>query len=168
MVVLRDDGMSEFWSEDWHVWDQEAPDQRIWRVSYNLEATEPRKAYVGRNLAIVRAALKESLEEVLAFSTRHTEGAFSANFTEALEVLDDSEADVGYHQDIAMPGQLNADAKSLMKASSRAWVFGGMGSWNDMGFEGHLQTEYENVSERLFEIVHEAIEAAVASTFLES
>jgi hypothetical protein len=168
MVVLRDDGMSEFWSEDWHVWNQEAPNRRIWRVSYLLESTEPRRSYVGRNLTIVKAALRDSLGEILEFSQRHTEGAFTTHFAEALRALDDPEAEVGYHQDIAMPGQLNPDAKSLLKASGRAWVFGGMGSWNDMGFEGALQTEYENVSERLFEIVHEAIEAAVASTFLES
>ena len=43
-----------------------------------------------------------------------------------------------------------------------------MGSWNDMSFDGALQIEYENVSETLFDLVHEAIEASVASTFLES
>ena len=168
MVVLRDDGMSEFWSADWHVWNQKAPNRRIWRVSYSLDSTEPRRSYVGRNLAIVKAALRESLEEILAFSERHTEGAFTAHFAEALEAIDDAAAEVGYHNDIAMPGQLNADAESLLKASSRAWVFGGMGSWNDMSFDGALQTEYENVSETLFDLVHEAIEASVASTFLES
>lgn len=168
MHVLRDDGETELWSSEWHVWDQDAPDQRIWRVAYTLEATEPRKAYVSRNLAIVKAAFRDSLKEVLAFSERHTEGAFSTNFTEALTALDDHTADLGYHKDIAMPGQLNPDAESLLKASSRAWVFGGMGSWNDMGFEEPIQTEYENVSERLFDVVHEAIEASVTSTFLES
>jgi hypothetical protein len=168
MLVLRDDGLGESWSDDWHVWNQEAPDRRIWRVSYTLESTEPRKAYVCRNLAIVKAAFRESLEEILAFSEKHTEGVYSTHFAEALELLDDPQAHVTYHEDIAMPGQLSADAESLLKASSRAWVFGGMGSWNDMSFDGALQIEYENVSETLFDLVHEAIEASVASTFLES
>jgi hypothetical protein len=168
MVVLRDDGISEHWAEAWHVWDEQAPGRRIWRVSYTLESTEPREARAGRNLAIVKAALRGSLEEVLGFSKRHTEGVFASHFTEALAALDDAEADVDYHQDIAMPGQLGADAQSLLKAASRAWVFGGMGSWNDMGFREPVQTEYENVSDTLFDVVHEAIEVSVASTFLAS
>ncbi|HUF72485.1 MAG TPA: hypothetical protein VMR74_06265 [Gammaproteobacteria bacterium] len=166
--MLRDDGLSESWSEAWHVWDENAPGQRIWRVSYTLEAMESREIHANRNLAIVKASFRESLEEVLRFSERHTEGVVTSRFTEALAALDDSEADVEYQEDIAMPGQLNPDAKSLLKAASRAWVFGGMGSWNDMAFREPVQTEYENVSDTLFDVVHEAIEASVASTFLES
>jgi len=168
MEVVRDDGQSEFWSAEWRVWDQEAPEQRIWRVVYQLEATKASGAYRGRNLAIVRQAFRESLLEVKAFSERHTQGAFTEYFSEALLALDDYMADVGYHKDIALPGQLSEDAESLLKGSMRAWVFGGMGTWNDMGFEGALQTEYENVSDSLFDVVHEAIEAAVTSTYLTS
>jgi hypothetical protein len=168
MEVVRDDGLSEFWSSDWRVWDQQAPERRIWRVVYRLEATQKSGPYSGRNLAIVRQAFRDSLLEVRDFSERHTEGAFTRHFSEALEALEDFTADVGFHKDIALPGQLSEDAESLIKASMRAWVFGGMGSWNDMGFEGALQTEYENISERLFDAVHEAIEAAVTSTYLTS
>jgi hypothetical protein len=168
LAVLRDDGIGEFWSEVWHVWDDNAPARRIWRVSYTLDATEPRETYAGRNLALVKAAFRQSLGEVLRFSERHTEGVFTSRLTEALAALDDAEADVEYQEDIAMPGQLNGDAKSLLKAANRAWIFGGMGSWNDMAFREPVQTEYENVSDTLFDVVHEAIEASVASTFLES
>jgi hypothetical protein len=108
------------------------------------------------------------LHEIHEFSLRHTEGAYTRNFAEALTALEDPDAEVGFHRDIALPGQLSANARSLLKASMRAWVFGGMGSWNDMGFEKSLQTEYENVSEGLFAILHEAIEAAVSSTYLAS
>lgn len=168
MIVIRDDGQSESWSDEWRVWNQDAPEQRIWRVAYRLDSTSPSSAYVGRNLAIVKAAFRESLEEILGFSRSYTQGAFSQFFEEALLALDDHTANVGYHKDIAMPGQLNPDAESLLKASMRAWVFGGMGSWNDMGFDQPAQTEYENVSERLFEVVHEAIEASITSTYLAS
>jgi hypothetical protein len=168
MEVKLDDGHSEYWTADWRVWNQDAPDRRIWRVSYRREQTRPSELYTGRNLAIVKQALRHSLTEIRVFAERYTEGAFTANFEAALDALDDSSADVGYHKDIAVPGQLNADAESLLKAAMGAWVFGGMGSWNDMGFEQPLQTEYENVSDRLFEVVHEAIEASVTSTYLAS
>jgi hypothetical protein len=168
MEVIRDDGQSEYWTTDWRVWDRDAPDRRIWHVSYRLDITKPSQPYQGRNLTIVKQAFRDSLTEIREFAERHTEGAFAENFAEALEALDDSTADVGYHKDIAVPGQLSADAESLLKASMRAWVFGGMGSWNDMGFEQPVQTEYENISDRLFEVVHEAIEASITSTYLAS
>ena len=168
MEVARDDGQSELWSDEWVVWNRNAPKRRIWRVSYRLELTQPRQQYAARNLAVVRTAMRESLEEIRTFSERHTQGAFTQSFAEALDALDDPDAGFAFHGDIALPGQLNADAESLLKAALRAWVFGGMGSWNDMGFDQPVQTEYENVSDRLFDVVHEAIEASVASTYLTS
>jgi len=168
MEVRRDDGQSEFWSSDWNVWNQKAPKRKIWRVAYCLDYTKPSEPHIGRNLAVVRKALRESLTEIQDFSIHHTQGAFTKNFSEALAALDDPLADAVYHEDIALPGQLNEDAESLLKASMRAWVFGGMGSWNDMGFDQPIQTEYENVSDRLFDVVHEAIEASITSTYLAS
>lgn len=164
LEVARDDGQSEIWRADWQVFDREAPDRRIWRVNYCLEHTRPSELRIGRTLPIVRAAFRESLEEALTFSERHTVGAFSSHFAEALEALAKPSAAVGYHKDIALPGQLSDDALALLKASMRSWVFGGMGSWNDMAFEKPVQVEYENISDRLFDLVHEAIVVAVNST----
>lgn len=45
-----------------------------------------------------------------------------------------------------------------------AWVFGGMGSWDDMGFAGEAQKEYETVSKKLFQTLNEAIAVAASST----
>jgi len=168
MEVIRDDGQSEFWSSDWNVWNQQARKKQIWRVCYRLDRTQPSEPYKSRNLAVVKTSLRESLSEIQIFSERHTQGAFTKHFSEALMALDDPTADVDYHRDIALAGQLNEEAESLLKASMRAWVFGGMGSWNDMGFDQPIQTEYENVSDRLFDVVHEAIEASVTSTYLAS
>jgi hypothetical protein len=40
--------------------------------------------------------------------------------------------------------------KLLVAAASKAWVFGWMGSWNDMGFEDKAeQQEYDEVSREL-------------------
>jgi len=33
----------------------------------------------------------------------------------------------------------------MLDAIRSAWVFGGMGSWNDLGFEGDAEREYEEV-----------------------
>ncbi|MBW3624663.1 MAG: hypothetical protein KY468_14755 [Armatimonadetes bacterium] len=44
-------------------------------------------------------------------------------------------------------------ARQLLATATQAYVFGGMGSWNDIGFEGSLQREYEKVSADLYEVI---------------
>ncbi len=51
-------------------------------------------------------------------------------------------------------------ASYLLDTCQSAWVFGGMGSWNDMGFEGADQGEYDRVSEQLFAVLNETIQIA--------
>jgi len=70
----------------------------------------------------------------------------------------------GYHQDLAPTGFLSEEAAVLLDACQTAWVFGGMGSWNDLWFEGEDQGIYERVSERLFEAVNAGIEQAATSS----
>ena len=77
---------------------------------------------------------------------------------------DNPDLNVGYHKDLAVAGQLEPEAVSLLKAAMSAWVFGGNGSWNDVVFTGSAQVEYESVSERLFSILNEAIEVAASSS----
>jgi hypothetical protein len=40
-----------------------------------------------------------------------------------------------------------------------------MGSWNDMGFDGADQKEYDRVSEQLFTEINEAIETGANASF---
>ena len=71
----------------------------------------------------------------------------------------------GYHQDLAPGGVLTDLASALLDACQKAWVFGGMGSWNDLGFEGDSQRDYERMSESLFGAVTRAIAGAASSAF---
>ena len=43
-------------------------------------------------------------------------------------------------------------AAQLLGAAQSAWVFGGMGSWNDLGFEGEDQALYDRLSEELYRL----------------
>jgi hypothetical protein len=56
----------------------------------------------------------------------------------------------------------DADSRRLADMAQAAWVFGGMGSWNDLGFAGgDAQREYEQLSSDLFDAVMRACVAAV-------
>jgi hypothetical protein len=163
METQRSDGTSEYWSGDWRVWNTEAPEKRIWDVSYRLSDTAPTRPKVRRSLSAVKDDLRAALRAIHGFSERHTRGDFSGRFADALDALNDPSTVRGYHEDIAVPGQLDPDADSMLKAVMSAWVFGGMGSWNDMGFQGTIQSQYETVSDRLFDLLHESIEVAANS-----
>lgn len=165
---LRRDGTSEFWLSKWEVGNRDATDRRIWRVTYGLCEVSPTTAFNLRSLSAILSDLRGALTEIRAFSEVNHCGGFTRCFEVALTALDNPNADIGYHKDLYPPGKLNDLAVSLLKAAQSAWVFGGMGSWNDMGFEGSTQAEYERVSERLFELLNEAVEAAVTSSMSNS
>jgi hypothetical protein len=54
-------------------------------------------------------------------------------------------------------------AKQLLGAAQHGWVFGAMGSWNDIGFQGQDGEEYLQVSDQLYDLLNRAICAAVNS-----
>ena len=71
----------------------------------------------------------------------------------------------GYHRDLSPAGFLQADAVVMLDAAQSSYVFGGMGSWNDMGFAKETQKEYEQVSEDLFRALNEVIVAATNTSY---
>jgi hypothetical protein len=165
LELLCGNGESEFWVSRWELGNREAPDRRIWRVKYGLVGKGPTKSNTQRSLEIVREEFRASLEAIKSFAESYGQDHFTPCFVSALKVLDNPDLDVGYHKDLAIPGQLAPGAVSLLKAAMRAWVFGGgMGSWNDIGFTGNAQVQYERVSEGLFSILNEAIEVAASSS----
>jgi len=166
MEVLLRNGRSEFWAARWEVWDRNAPEHKIWRVTYTLVGSDETKQYHGRELSVVKRDFEVSLRSILQFSIREDcSDFFRKCFSDALKALSDPNADVGYHKDLAAPDQLTDEAVSLLKASMSAWVFGAMGSWNDnAGFKGAAQKEYEEVSNNLFNILNEAIEVVASGS----
>jgi len=161
------DGICHDWSSRWDVWNQDAPESRIWRVDYGLVRSLEDKGPYHRDLGIVWGEFKESLIDIHDFSRSYTQDGFTDCFAKALVAIDDPDSDIGYHKDLFFANQLSAQARSILKAAMSSWVYGGMGSWNDMGFDGDAQKEYDRVSERHFALLNEAIETAASSTHKE-
>lgn len=109
--------------------------------------------------------LRAALAEIHQFSEKHNCGGFTTCFARAMETLDSGGAKRhGYHKDLVAQGVAPEIAIYLLDACQTAWVFGGMGSWNDMGFEGGEQMEYDRVSEQLFTTLNETIQSAANSS----
>jgi hypothetical protein len=165
MEVLLPKNRSEYWVARWEVWDQNAPDKRIWRVTYGRLKQSKTGPLTAHDLTKATQELYESLKDARAFSARQKTDGFTRCFDEALDtMLTGGRNRHGYHQDLAPSGFLSNEAAALLDACQKSWVFGGMGSWNDLGFKGEDQKEYERVSERLFQAVNSAIEEAATST----
>ena len=163
--VILPKGEYEVWMARWEVGNQKAPDNRIWRVTYGRVLTGKADLFPMPELSSAIRELHESLKEVRLFSGQHKLDGFTKSFDDALDTIDTKgEKKHGYHQDIAPKGFLPAEAETLLDACQKAWVFGGMGSWNDMGFEGEEQKTYDRVSERLFQAVNNAIAQAATSS----
>ncbi|WP_283195725.1 hypothetical protein [Rhizobium sp. AN80A] len=160
--VLLPNDKSEYWVARWQVWNQNAPERRIWRVTYAMVSTGKTPRDGALPIRNVTDALERSLEEIHSFSERNNCGGFTEAFAKALDTLRSGNKH-GYHQDISRDGLLSKEAELILDACQSASVFGGMGSWNDMGFDGAEQAEYERVSDQLFCYINNAIVAAVNS-----
>jgi hypothetical protein len=162
-VALRDT-TAESWGVRWNMWNQNAADRKIWRVTYGLLGKEPTRQATSRTLAEAKRELDDALVDIHAFASHNNCGGFTECFTKAIEALRNPVADPGYHKDLYVDGTLSIDAEEILGACRSAWVFGGMGSWNDLSFEGAEEKNYEQVSAKLYDALNNAIEAAATSS----
>jgi hypothetical protein len=82
-------------------------------------------------------------------------------FERASARLDADEREPAKLPDV-LPHDYPADARRLADASTAAWVFGGMGSWNDLGFSSpEEEQQYEDLTRDLYGAVINGLVAAV-------
>lgn len=170
LLITTSGASSDAWEPASEVGNRDAADQRIWRVSYGLVAENSRiELPRTQPLDLLHASLRTSLEEILAFAERNQIEGFAGCFRKAITCLSAEDPfELVFHKDLAPAGLLDLPAKQMLAACQAAWVFGGMGSWNDMGFEGEEQVVYERVSEKLFTQLNACICAGTNSAAVRS
>jgi len=153
------------WLARWEVWNQDAPERRIWRVTYGrVEQGRRVQSHDSLDLGLASERLEEALGQIAPFARRRNCDGFAECFDSAHGILTASAECEVYHRDLAPEGVLTPAADRILAACQKAWVFGGMGSWNDMMFDGEEQDEYERVSDLLFKATTSAIVAAANSS----
>ena len=155
---------SDFWLASWKLGNRDRPDRRIWQVAYGrVEQGQATATPEPTSLDALSRELQELLPDAIAFSHRHELDGFAEAFEAALAALTAaSEPDL---HGLAPPGQLPPAAARLLAASLHAWVFGGMGSWNDIVFRGEDDKEYQRISEKLYGLINSATVEAVNRSF---
>ncbi len=149
------------------VWDtRRTKGNRIWKVWYVLSKVRPDELHdVPTSIEETRKELRDALLDIISFAEKHDDtkewiSCFQRSLT-ALDAKDDDEIFRGYLPEGCYP----REARQLVAAGGRAWVFGGMGTWNDVlfGANGEILKEYGRVSDRLYDAMCKAIVAAVNS-----
>jgi len=156
---------SNFWAARWEVTDQQAPDNKIWRVNYGMFSGKQAIHNLQFDKEQVKQELYQTLESIADFATAQNLGSWAGIFERAKAVLD-SPAPSGnyYHKDLFPSGIYGQLSQQLLFAAGSAWVFGGMGSWNDLGFESDEDNDrYSSLSAALYSAINTAIIAAVNS-----
>jgi hypothetical protein len=150
------------------IGDRDREDQKIWRDTFHLYTTIPRQLIRPDrpDLEWTTKNLAQSLEAAINLCDKDDQWLKTSNWPEffraALRMLDDNTL-IDTSQYVNFPQQVLSDTQNrLLQVANRAWVFGGMGSWNDVGFQDEqLNAAYVAVSERLFNAVNVAITDAV-------
>lgn len=153
------------WESGWEIGDRSHPQERIWRVKYVRIAAGRIHAPPGvRPVDAVIEKLHETLARISGFARRQNLVEFAETFERGrIALRSDDPFHDAHHKDLVPPGLLDLEATRLLGAAQVAWVFGGMGSWNDLRFEGVNQSQYVRLSNELFELLNEGCVAAINS-----
>lgn len=135
------------------------PTPQIWEVTYRLVPGISALRAPDVDLPAAAAELRGALEEARDFATRdHDLRTFAQVFAGALEVAADPDPVAPHHHDMLPPTGYPGEARRLLATATSAWVFGGMGSWNDVGYDDEQSAaEHHHISARLYQAVLAAV-----------
>jgi hypothetical protein len=117
---------------------------------------------ISEPVRIAREKLSKKLQQLSEFASKYDYSQhWVENFKSALMTLLEFKPQAS---DEFLPADIySTEARQLIQGAFASWVFGGMGSWNDMSFSGTDQAVYESLSEDLYTSLCNAIVAAVNS-----
>jgi hypothetical protein len=166
LIETRQRHQSDIWEARWDVGTRDDPDRKIWNVAYyRVGSSVAHMPLQVRSLPLLQRDLRITLSGIEAFASRNQLTGFAKNFRDAIDILASEEPLSGvHHSDLAPTAGTSLEAKQLLGAVQAAWVFGGMGSWNDLGFKGQDQHDYEQLSDELFSLLNQATCSAVNSS----
>lgn len=151
-------GKSFSWVPDWRHQKLDTPESELWKVEY--KAIDDGRDFEIPDIPSATKSLSRALTVIHKFATDLEMPHWASLFERALDCLGGIEREL-YHDDLSPDGTLSDEARRLLNACQISWVFGGMGSWNDLYIE---HPDYPTVTEALFAAVNAGIVAAVNSS----
>lgn len=139
---------------------REGERERPWAVEVREFASGPPVARP--TVAEAHAQMRAALTAATAVAQHHRWNTWSGWFGQAGLQLESRAPQPRFHPDLAPAGALDLERRRLLAAAVGAWVFGGMGSWNDASLpDAAAQAEYEQATVALYRACTTALMAVV-------
>lgn len=159
MTSETSDGGAIRWVPGWRAAFPRAEDGRIWAVEYLAEPAVPVDS--GPSVNSVAALLVDSLAAIHDFARQHQFNTVAAIFASALALLAGGADPRPVPRPPGPADVLSPDARNLLFAAQRAWVFDNLSLWRDQDFSQDTWRDYARLSEVLYNDVTAAMVAAV-------
>ena len=164
LIEVTGERESEVWEGFERIGDREEPNQKIWLWTFIRQGKMPTGQLdvdaAGLGLEDAVARFRQALVDIEAYARQEGYANFAEIFREGVSELDRAADGIPADWGDARFTGFDARRLTIMSAASRASVFGGMGSWNDLG-GGEA---YDKVSEALYSSLNDCILALANST----
>lgn len=157
---------SDMWIDRWTV-SEDKSEKTSWIVNYILVAEKRPSIELPVAPDNVKHGLNEAFTQISLFAYEQGLNHFGEIFERANEQLNNEDPQFGeYSKNLFPPGEHPLIKRQLFAAVQAGWVFGGMGSWNDLGFYNkETNVQYAQVSADLYSAINRAITCVVNCSF---
>lgn len=153
---------SQVWEGFHRLGDRNDADRRIWLCTNILQGEAPAAESQPQDLAVALSDLRTVLPEIEAFARGEKLDSFAGCFARSREALTNRTVESAPWLDEVRRHTGFSDVQlNVLQAINHAWVFGGMGSWNDTGGG----ERYDELSDRLYAALNDSIAGLANSTF---
>jgi hypothetical protein len=152
---------SDFWVGNWNH--DKNLTEKPWQVTYGKAVEKQPTRNQQFDLKNTRNELNSILEKLTDFAFKETNENWGNIFEKAKETLNSENPETDfYHTDLISTKEYELQNRQLLLSASKAFVFGGMGSWNDMGFENKKTNKvYHELSTELYDTMNKSIICAI-------
>lgn len=161
LTTQFDDGQATSWVPIWKHVGGGVP----WDVEY--QGIDGTVANDSQSLEVAAAQLEAALVDIRDFAREIEQNKWAETYESALSRLAGG-GGTSYFADMCPEGLMTPEAEQLMHACQASWVFGGMGSWNDLYMVGDTYImeipKYGAVSAALFDAINQGLVAATNSS----
>ncbi|MBK9542794.1 MAG: hypothetical protein IPO49_10895 [Bacteroidetes bacterium] len=163
MIEQRCEGFSYYWQARWTVNNDETEDRNRWTVNYGRFDRKIKSTNLVFSGNMIREELRKTLSDISAFAYSQNQKGWSETFQKALyELSNQTPEEHYYHKDLLPPGAYSLESRQLLYSAAMSWVFGGMGSWNDIIFDDpEVEKRYDELSAKLYGAINDSVLAVV-------
>lgn len=155
---------SDYWAARWEVTHPDDPESNIWSVSYGRTVAQAETICFKPDPLQVSQGLNDVLVDIKQFAQQHQLNNWADIFQKALNILNGSAAVNNWHSDSINEYGYERSSLQLIYAAMSAHVFGGMGSWNDLGFDNPEDNQqYDTLSFYLYDYINRALISGINS-----